>query len=122
MVFFEALQALLSLDVSFFVNIIIDHIIFVFGIAAAAHYFFDGKKLIFWFVFISVTLWALIDLGTYTGLVFTGTLFLLVYYITKFAVLAFVESVPSLKPYIVAFNEFHFFIMLIIFLFFVGGG
>src|SRR3989344_3857397 len=120
MVFFKAIQAIGNLDIGFFIGVILGNIFFVFALYAMIHIFFNGKKTIYFFVLFAFTLWALIDLETLTGIGITGTLFLLFYYVSKLALLGFVESVPALKKYMIVVSSVSAYLLAWFFVFFVG--
>ena len=120
MVFFEALQALANLDTGFFVDIVMDNIIWFFAFYAVVHYFFDGKKSIVLFVYFSFLIWAFLDFGDITGLAFISASFLLINYISKLAALAWAENSPVLRHNLVIVSEVLFFSLLITYTFFLG--
>lgn len=121
MVFFEALQALLNIDIQFFIDITLNNLVWVAIFYALIHYFFDGKKVWYWFLFWSVLLWAILDWEKLTGYVFTGAAFLLLYYITKISLLALAENSPGLRKYLVVISTIQAYSLIIIFTFFMKG-
>jgi len=119
MVFFEAIQALLSLDISFFVGIAIDNIFWIFAFYALIFYFMEGKRTIYFFLLLTVLIFAFIDFESITLIGWSAASFLLIYYITKLAVLAWAENSPSMKNKLVLISEIQFLGLLIIYTFFM---
>mgnify|MGYP001612713284 CR=1 FL=1 len=119
MAFFNALQAFVNLDVVFFVNIIMQNLFWVFAFYIMVHIFFEGKNTVYWFVFWSLVLWAILDWQDLTGFVFTAGAFLFLYYLSKIALLAFAESVPSLKRYLVVLSTISAYILIVVYAFFL---
>ncbi len=121
MVFFEALQALFPLDLGFFVDITMNNLLWVAVFAALIYFFFEGKRLLYWFLFWNFLLWAILDWEKLTGYVFTGATFLLLYYIIKIVLLALAENSPGLKKYMVVISSIQAYSLIIIFTFFMKG-
>ncbi len=119
MVFFEAVQALFSLDWGFFVDIFLNNLLWVFMFAALLYYFMEGKHLLYYFILVSVLMWAYIDFESITGFVWSAAPFLLTYYITKLAVLAWAEKSPAMKKNLVLISEVQFLSLLLIYTFFI---
>ncbi|HIH09797.1 MAG TPA: hypothetical protein HA254_03945 [Candidatus Diapherotrites archaeon] len=122
MVFFEAIQALFTLNFQFFIDIIMGNLLWVFAFYVMIHIFFDGKKMLYWFVLWGFLLWAILDWEGLTGMSFTGAMFLLFYYTTKLALLAIVETTPALRKYMVLLSSVQAYVLILIFTFLVGGG
>ena len=122
MVFFEAVHALLSLDFGFFIDVVMNNLLWVAIFAAMIHFFFDGKRLVYWFTLWGIDLWAIISWEQFTGMAFSGASFLMVYYISKLAVLSIAENTPSLKKYMVVISTVQAYTMIILFSFLFGGG
>lgn len=51
MVFFEAMQALFALDLGFFIDIFMNNLVWVAVFGALIYFFFDGKRVLYWFLF-----------------------------------------------------------------------
>ncbi len=96
----EAIAATLSLDVAWWLHIIFANLFWVFGFLAIAYFFFGGKKMLSGFLVIVLAIWATMDFSAFSGWTFTAAAFLLLYYITRLSLLAFIESVPSLQKHI----------------------
>ncbi len=83
MVFFQAVQAAANLDLGFFVDMVLSNIIWVFAFYLMIYFFFNGKKTLYFFVLWGLLLWAILDWKHLTGMAFSGSMFLLVYYLTS---------------------------------------
>ena len=121
MVFFEAVHALLSLDIGFFVDVVMNNLLWVFVFYVLIHIFFDGKKVLYWFLLFCVLMWAAFDWETLTGFSFTGASFLLIYYATKLSGFVLTETTPSLRKYGVLVSSLVFYGLVILYTFFGGG-
>ena len=122
MVFFEAVQALASLDLSFFVDLVLNNIFWVFAFYVMIYIFFEGKKTVHFFLLWGFLLWAILDWEYLTGMAFSGSMFLLVYYISKLSLLGFAESTPGLKKYLVVISTLQAYSIIWLYSFFIGGG
>ena len=117
--FFEAVQALFSLDLLFFIEIFMENLLWVFMFIALMYFFFDGKRTIYFSFLFVLVMWAWADLEPLTGLVWTSAFFLLFYYLSKIALIGFTESSPSLKKYTIIISTLQFYILFLIFNFFL---
>ncbi len=61
MVIFQAIHALLNLDIGFFIDVIMGNVIWVFGFYVLAYAFFHGKNTTLNFVLFSIYLWAFLS-------------------------------------------------------------
>lgn len=98
MVFFQAVQALFALDMGFFIGIFMNNLVW------------------------AVELWIILDWEHLSGYVFTGSSFLLLYYITKIALLSIAENSPGLKRYMIAISAIQAYVLIIFFTFFMKVG
>ncbi|HLC92589.1 MAG TPA: hypothetical protein VJH23_02685 [archaeon] len=121
MVFWQAIHAIAGLDIGFFIDLVLNNILFVFLFYVMIHIFFGGKKTLYFFVLWGFLLWAIIDWQDITGIAFSGASFLLLYYASKLALLGFVESVPSLRKYIVVVSSVSAYFLMWFYTFFIGG-
>lgn len=121
MVFFEALQALLSLDFTFFIDIFLDNWFLFFGFYALIHFFLEKKNTLFYTIILTIILWAFVDIEHLTGLALISSGFLVIYYVTKIALLAFAEDSPSLKRYMLVLSTLQFYVAFFIYNFVLGG-
>ena len=64
-------------------------------------------------------MWAWVDLGQISGMYWTIGSFLLIYYITKLATVAVIESTPVLRKYTVIISTLQFYVLFLIFQFFI---
>ncbi|MFH1391214.1 MAG: hypothetical protein ABIH20_02790 [Candidatus Diapherotrites archaeon] len=119
MVFFEAIQALLSLDISFFIDIVMGNILWSFMFFALIYFFFDKKNTIYYFLLWAVLLWAFFDFESLTSITFRTGPFLMIYYLTKLAVLAWAENSPRFKDKLLWVSETQFLLLLFVFTFFL---
>ncbi len=122
MVFFEAVQAAANLDLGFFIDMVLSNIAWVFVFYAMIYIFFHGKKTFYFFVLWGFLLWAIMDWQNITGMAFSGAGFLLLYYVSKLGLLGFVESVPSLRKYIVVASSLSAYALIWLYTFLIGGG
>ena len=119
MAFFEAMQAIFALDLGFFIDVFMNNLFWVFAFAVMLHYFFDGKNLVYWFVFWSFLVWAILDWQDLTGIVFTAGGFPFLYYLSKLALLGFAESVPGLRKYMVVISTVTAYTLMLLYTFFL---
>ncbi len=122
MVFFEAVQALLQLDVGFFIGLALSNIFWVFAFYLMIHYFFEGKKTVYFFFLWGFLLWAILDWEHITGFAFSGAAVLMLYYVTKIALLKFAETTPALKKYMIVLSTIQAYGLIWVFTFFLKGG
>lgn len=103
---------LFTLDIGFFVWLILANIFFLFVFAAVCHYFYPKAKLktyIMLFIFFCISMWALADFSSAVGWTMTGAVFLMLLYITRMALLTFIESpkLPTRVLIIVSILQFY---------------
>ncbi len=119
MVVFDALAAAINIDMGFFTGIAMGNLLWLAIFYALVHIFFDGKNVLYWFALFTFTLWSVLDFERFTGLAFSGAAFLLVYYISKISLIAFVETTPSLKKFALVFSTLHYYALALFFTFLV---
>ena len=119
MLFFEAMQALFALDLGFFIDIFMNNLFWVFAFYVMLYIFFDGKNMVYWFIFWSFLVWAIVDFQDLTGIVFTAGGFLFLYYLSKIALLGFAESVPGLRRYMVVISTVSAYTLMVVYTFFL---
>ena len=119
MVFFQAVQAIMNLDLAFFIDIAMNNLLWVFMFYAMIHFFMEGKKTVFWFVIWAFLLWAICDWETLTGFVFQSAPLLGLFYLSKFALLGVAEDIPSLKKYLVLVSTISAYFVIIVYTFFL---
>ncbi|HZX20579.1 MAG TPA: hypothetical protein VFF13_06225 [archaeon] len=117
----EVLHSVISLDIGFFIDLFFDNLFFFFAFYVLIHIFVEKKDTFFYVLILLIVLWAFEDIETFTGLTFLSASFLIVYYITKLAVVAFAESVPSLRKYTIIITTIQFYVAYVIFNFVLGG-
>jgi hypothetical protein len=119
MVFFQAIQAIYQLNIAFFIEVFMNNLLWVFMFYVMIHFLFEGKRTVYWFVLFSFTLWALLAWESLTGFVFSAASFLLLFYLSKFALLGFVEDIPSLKRHIVLISSIAGYSVVVFYTFFL---
>src|SRR3989344_9042644 len=96
MVFFQAVNALFSLDLGFFIDVAMSNIIWTFLFFASAYFFVSEKRSIYGFVLLSVYLWVFLVFLDVTG--FRGFAYSPVVFFVVFSFLyIFVDGIPALK-------------------------
>ena len=116
--FVEALAHLFALDLGWFVSLIIGNLLLLFAFIATMYIFLEGKKVIAGVIFLTLVLWIIADIQFVTGwLVFVGG-FLSIYYITKLALLIFVED-TKLKKWLIPVSTAHAYLIIIIYNYFM---
>ncbi len=113
--FFQFLEALLSLDLAWFVWIVEHNIIWAFAFFAMCFFFWDGKmkKAGGATLLLIMTAWIWVDMESVSGLILFVGGFLSVYYITKVAVMTFAEDSPILRKHLVLVGEIQFVVVLL---------
>ena len=119
MVIFQAINAIFSLDINFFINIFMNNLLWVFVFYALIHYFMEGRRVIYFFLVFSFLLWSFVDFEILTGLAWNAAGFLLIYYLTKIALLTLAEDIPSLKNKLLWISEVQFVFLLFAYIFFL---
>ncbi|HLC79596.1 MAG TPA: hypothetical protein VJG83_04170 [archaeon] len=98
MVFFEAIQALFALDFGFFVDVVMNNLIWVFGFYVFIYIFFKGKNTLVFFLIFGVYLWAFLEFSVLTGL-YLGALGFFYWFILRVILSIFVEEDSRLTKY-----------------------
>jgi len=119
MVFFEALAALAGLDFTFFIDVVMGNLLWVFMFFVLVYFFFDKKNTIYYFLLWAVLLWAFLDFESLTSMTFRTGPFLMLYYLTKLALLSWAENSPRFKNKLLWVSETQFLLLLFIFTFFL---
>ncbi len=115
--FFEFVQAVLTLNVNWLAWLISANWHYFFAFAACCFFFWNGnvKKAIVAFFLLSIVVWAAADFSTVSGWMWAVGGFFAIYYISKIAVMVFAESVPQLKRYLVVVSVVQFWVLFIIY-------
>ena len=66
--FFEAVKEVLALNFGFFIDLILDNLLWVFAFLVANHVIFKGKQLLLNFVLFSFDIWSFREFGHIWGL------------------------------------------------------
>jgi len=104
--FFEFLNAVISLDLNWIAGLIAGNLHYLFAFAAVCFFFWgpSTKKLPIAFILLSLDFWLWADFEAFSGWgIYVGG-FLSLYYISKIAVLAFFQDIPQLKKYFVVIS------------------
>ena len=115
----QFLQHLLSLGIAWLLNLVLANLFWVFAFFATAYLVLEGKRTLYGFVALCGLIFVAIDFEAGSGLVIFGAGFLAFNYVTKIALLAFVENIPRFSKRLPLFEELHFLATLIIFNFFL---
>jgi len=116
----ETIYNAMSLNLGWFVELILGNLFFVFGFLAMMYYFFEGKKLIKTTIVITLVLYAVTDFEKVTGFVIIVPAFLAIHYIAKLAVLGFAETIPALKRWMMVVNNLELIAAFFIFNIFIA--
>ena len=93
----ELFHALFTLDAMWFINIVLQNIVWLFILLAFAYIFFDRKHTLLNFCFVLFTVWICMDFTKMIGWVYLVPLFFFINYLGRLVIVAFAESAPSLK-------------------------
>ncbi len=117
----EVIQAALSLDIAFFIDLFLNNLFIFFGLYTLMYFFVEKKDALLYTIVLEIILLATLDLETLTGLAMLSAPFLMIYYLTKIAVLTFVENSPGLKPYIIIISTVQYYAAFLFFNLVMGG-
>ncbi len=120
MAFFEVIQALFHLDGSFFIDIFMNNLLWFFIFYSAIYYFFGGKNTLFYTIVLTLNIFAFLDLETTSGIAITSAGFLILFYLTKLALMLFTENSKSMQKYIVIISTISGYTVLILYNFFLS--
>ena len=97
--FLEFLSHALVLDFAWMASIFLHNLHYFFIFAALAFFFFTqkGVRFVFFALLLGLYCWAWVDFSTVTGWAIFGSAFLMIYYLSKVAILIFAETVPELR-------------------------
>ena len=112
--FMNFLTHLVALDVEWLVGLVMNNLLFLFMFVALIFIFYQGKKVLRGVIIMSLLAWAWIDLENIGGIVLFVGGFMLLYYITKLALLGFIENNPNMGTKLVLISEIQF-IALVLF-------
>jgi len=105
----EILTHVLRLDFGWIIDTAIQNLLMILMLLAVFYIFLEGKNFLYASLIIFITLFAFLDFESVLGIeIFVGK-FLLIYYVTKLAVLAIAESNEFLKKRLIFVNELQFF-------------
>ncbi len=112
---FEAIAATLSLDAGWWIHVILANLFWVVGFAVAAYYFFGNKRTFSGFILIVFMMWVFLDFTHYSGWYFNVATFLALYYISRLALLGFIENIPSMQKNLAFILSMQFIVLYIIY-------
>lgn len=116
--FVEFMAHAFALDLDWIISLIMSNLHYLFAFAAVVYFFLEGKKVILGVIIISLLLWAVMDLGTVAGfVVFVGG-FLIINYLTKLALLTFVED-TTFKKWLIPVSTAQAYIVLLAYNYFM---
>ena len=104
----QVISNLLSLNVSWFVELALGNLFYLFAFAAVMHIFMNGKGVLKGFVVLCLMIWFWMDFAAVSGATLFVGGFLAFYYISKMALLIFAESTPKLKQKLIIVSELQF--------------
>lgn len=102
MVFFEAVSALASLDVQFFIDVTLANIVWVPLMYAIIVFLYDDKRTLYYFLILTAFLWIFLDFIALTGLgwaLIGGAIWI----VLRIIVFEWAETTPLLKKYLTQF-------------------
>jgi integral membrane sensor domain MASE1 len=111
----EFFARFLLLDSQWIANFLLNNIFWVFAFMATGYFFYQDKKLVLSFVFVVLSLWAVLDFTRATGWVVFDPLYLFLSPVTSIVVLAFAETDERLKKNMVVLNSLRFLLLVSVF-------
>ncbi|MCR4368727.1 MAG: hypothetical protein NUV67_02360 [archaeon] len=105
----EAIGALASLDLGWFVHIATQNLFITFALLATFYMFLEGQNFVVGSIVIFITFFAFFDFEKILGIPFFTGKFLVIYYATKLAVLAIAETNEFLKKKLLFLSEVQFY-------------
>ncbi|HIH10196.1 MAG TPA: hypothetical protein HA254_06035 [Candidatus Diapherotrites archaeon] len=97
MLFYDALSALISLDLGYFADIILNNLFWVFGFYLLVHCFTSGKHTLFYFLILGPYIWIFVDFNSLTGLAWHGALGTGLWFVLRSVAEIFSKGVPVLE-------------------------
>ncbi|MBI4210337.1 MAG: hypothetical protein HY544_02415 [Candidatus Diapherotrites archaeon] len=116
----ESLSHLAAGDIGWLFSVAIENLAIAFMLLSVFFVFLEGKNFLKGSIVIFITLFAFMDFGKVLGVTFFSTNFMLLYYISKIAVLSIAEGVPFMKKNLIFINELQFYGALAVSLLFTG--
>jgi len=113
--FFEALTHFLALDFGWFLAAFMDNLMWFFIFFALIYFFWEGKHTLKIFLVFIALVWAYIDMENITGWSWSVANFLLLYYLTKLAVISIAENNRALKKVLPLVSELQFLLLFALF-------
>jgi len=97
MIFIEFIARLLTFDIAWFVDFVFANLFWLFAFAVLIHILFSGKHMLLGIALIALDIWLWDVWGSISGLSFFGATTLVIYYVSKIAVLKLAETIPQLR-------------------------
>ena len=105
----EMILRLLDLDLGWFGGLAMNSLMIGFMLLAVFYIFLEGKNFLKGSIVIFITLFAFLDLEHALGIAFFTGQAVLLYYLSKFVVLAIAENNAALKKNLIFINELQFY-------------
>jgi hypothetical protein len=97
MIFIEFMARLFTFDIGWLLEFVFSNLFWLFAFALLVHILFNGKHMLLGIVLIAFDIWLWDVWGSISGLSFFGATTLVIYYISKIAVLKLAETIPQLR-------------------------
>ncbi|MBI4210801.1 MAG: hypothetical protein HY544_04820 [Candidatus Diapherotrites archaeon] len=97
MLFFDALSALFSVDIGYFVDIVLGNIFWAFAFYATIHMLVGGKDVPFHFVIFAGYAWIFLDFNSITGISLHGAFGFFLWIVLRVSLASFSKGVPFLE-------------------------
>ena len=114
-ILFDAIAATLTLNLNWWVWIIMNNLFWVFGVMAAAYFFYGRKKMLSDFIMAVFLIWSALDFSALSGWVILSGTFLALLYLSRLALVGFVENVPSMQKKLPFIISLQFIVVLVIY-------
>ncbi|AJF60293.1 MAG: hypothetical protein QT03_C0001G0805 [archaeon GW2011_AR10] len=103
--FFAFLGQLASLNFSWIISFILGNLFWVMIFSCAVYFLFGERLFLIAFPVFVFAMWLWSDFEVLTGVGLFGAQVLLIYYISKIALLALTENIPQLKPHFIVVSS-----------------
>ncbi len=115
--FFEFLNAVITLDLNWLVTVFSSNFHYLFLFAMLCFFFWGPsvKKTVIATIVLFTAAWIWFDFQIFTGWAWAVPVFLAIYYITKIGIVTFAEDMPQLRKHLVLIQELHFVGLFVVF-------
>ena len=111
----EAFTHAFALDLGWFIGMLLGNLHWLFVLIACVFIFMDGKKYVLGFLWLVLILWAFLDFEKMSDwVVFVGG-FLIIYYVSKLALLKFAEDNKVLEKWLVPLSTAQGYIVMVLY-------